>query len=1576
MVRKEVRIVFLFVFSILLIVSISNFVSAAACAPGVYPCTCKCGPFDGDSCDFDAECGTGYLCTNAQWFPCSPTGFCGDHTCNNGETCATCPGDCNCPSCTTECNNYCGGTWNGVCSTSAIGVLYTSTSCSYTQPFYFPINSHGCYTGNQYCNCQRYCGSDTDCPNIVSCSDSYTLRTEYWYCHTGHSCERGLESPNIQTFSCGSTTCSYPHTSGNCLRTCGSGTCNACTPSCSCTSGYLYCDGSRTDADGCEQPTSVTNGVLTSCSAVTCTSPYLNCDGNALNGCETAYSLSNCGSCGAVCNLPNAAESCSSSGICQLGTCSSGYGNCDGIAYNGCETALTSSSNCGSCGTTCTLPYVCQSGSCGCVPSCSGKECGPNGCGGVCGYCPSGWNCPSGTCIGCGDGSCNNGETCSSCSTDCGSCCGNGAINSGEACDDGDTSSGDGCSSSCTVESGYTCSGAPSTCTLCLINSAYWNPSSGVEDGDTVTLGITTNSACNGKSFTFLVRRNALIDSTISTINSVAPSSGSATRSWYVDIANEGNYYLRATLDERSSVTRDSGDVAITLPYVPSCPSGVCDAGENCATCATDCRCTSPQTCQSGTCTLLCDLTNAYWSPSSGVESGDSVSLVVQGSNCNGKTITFEVREEDFLSYDYIASPSSRTMSSGSATTSWTATAPDPDGETSPTYYFIATVSDDSDSYKSGNMIVTIPVPPVTCGNGAREGTEQCDDGDTISGDGCSASCTIESGWNCNSATPNVCTPICGDGLIRGTEACDDGDTISGDGCSATCTVETGYTCTNEPSICNPRTECGSNGCQPGLGEDCSNCATDCACTGSGEVCQSGTCVPSVTCGIGGCQPSFGEDCQTCPGDCGSCCGNSVINSGEACDDGNTGSGDGCSATCTVESGWTCVSEPSVCTYCGNGAIEGSEGCDDGDTTPGDGCSSTCTVETDWGCVGEPSVCNPLPSCGRNGCEPAKGETCNNCATDCGDCCGDNTCTSGYGEDCETCPEDCTWNPATEECVDGEIVLSCDLTSAYWSTTSTLSDGLVLLNVEGTNCNGKNISFVVMERDDDGLFDADDPVTHDPANIIYGSPTTYGTWVAELQDDSAGFEENPPEYYFVATVVTTGESVTSSQNDEDMLKVYDEEVICAGINYCSNYATESDCESDLCTTGVNSVPETVTCGGSFNSATGCYDYTNCGCAWDAVSQECGADWNFESSCGVCGNHVRDFGEECDDGNVISGDGCSDTCEFEGTLNPCGEGLTLCLDGTCSLNCYITDVSVSDCNYDAYCDADEGCTCSDCDGEQDACILGLLCSIFDTGCCTSTSDNECNPYCAFVDPDCGPADCGNGIMELGEECDLGTRNDVTNSGCLADCTLEVIIPGENGCPEGTTLCSDGTCSLNCYQTDEGVAPCNNDGYCDTGEGCTCSDCDGEEDTCESGLLCSLVDQACCNNDEDDFCNEYCAFVDPDCESSGGSGKGIFSVGTCVYTETSQDTCEDDGMLTRALSALWTWDPENILHIDPLRKQDSCVYIEDTFSCPASVEVSFFGFYQFIIAIGIVGLIYLIYILRKKNHSKHKRKNKKK
>ncbi|PIP64997.1 hypothetical protein COU77_00060 [Candidatus Peregrinibacteria bacterium CG10_big_fil_rev_8_21_14_0_10_49_16] len=43
--------------------------------------------------------------------------------------------------------------------------------------------------------------------------------------------------------------------------------------------------------------------------------------------------------------------------------------------------------------------------------------------------------------------------------------CGDGVIKDNETCDDGNTKSSDGCASNCTVESGFTCSGTPSTCT-------------------------------------------------------------------------------------------------------------------------------------------------------------------------------------------------------------------------------------------------------------------------------------------------------------------------------------------------------------------------------------------------------------------------------------------------------------------------------------------------------------------------------------------------------------------------------------------------------------------------------------------------------------------------------------------------------------------------------------------------------------------------------------------------------------------------------------------------------------------------------------------------------------------------------------------------------------------------------------------------------------------------------------------------------------------------------------------------------------------------------------------------------
>ncbi|MCZ7679366.1 MAG: DUF4215 domain-containing protein [Sandaracinaceae bacterium] len=82
-------------------------------------------------------------------------------------------------------------------------------------------------------------------------------------------------------------------------------------------------------------------------------------------------------------------------------------------------------------------------------------------------------------------------------------------------------------------------------------------------------------------------------------------------------------------------------------------------------------------------------------------------------------------------------------------------------------------------------------------------------------------------------------------------------------------------------------------------------------------------------------------------------CGDSTLTGDETCDDGNTGSGDGCSDTCQLEPGWSCTGV--TCTLlCGNGTLDASAGeqCDDGNTGTGDGCSGTCQVEAGWACEG------------------------------------------------------------------------------------------------------------------------------------------------------------------------------------------------------------------------------------------------------------------------------------------------------------------------------------------------------------------------------------------------------------------------------------------------------------------------------------------------------------------------------------------------------------------------------------------------------------------------------------------------
>jgi cysteine-rich repeat protein len=128
---------------------------------------------------------------------------------------------------------------------------------------------------------------------------------------------------------------------------------------------------------------------------------------------------------------------------------------------------------------------------------------------------------------------------------------------------------------------------------------------------------------------------------------------------------------------------------------------------------------------------------------------------------------------------------------------------------------------------------------------------------------------------------------------------------------------------------------------------------------GTVEACDDGNTDPGDGCD-GDCLVEPGSACEGEPSVCVQLCGNGTIEDAEACDDGNTTPDDGCT-DCDVDDGATCTGEPSMCSVCGNGVLEGPEACDDGNAMADDGCSADCAVELYSRCDGEgPGSCAPI----------------------------------------------------------------------------------------------------------------------------------------------------------------------------------------------------------------------------------------------------------------------------------------------------------------------------------------------------------------------------------------------------------------------------------------------------------------------------------------------------------------------------------------------------------------------------------------------------------------------------------------
>lgn len=353
----------------------------------------------------------------------------------------------------------------------------------------------------------------------------------------------------------------------------------------------------------------------------------------------------------------------------------------------------------------------------------------------------------------------------------------------------------------------------------------------------------------------------------------------------------------------------------------------------------------------------------------------------------------------------------------------------------------------------------------------------------------------------------------------------------------------------------------------------------------------------------------------------------------EMCDDGNQLPGDGCSAECVVESGWTCEGSPSTCRSCGDGICSvGEDECScpepecAGIGTCGDGLCCSRVGETPCSC---PDDCleDGAVTCPDGYCCPDE-RAAGNCEPDCG-MCGDHVCEPDKGEDSCTCPGDCM-----------------DMTSVCGNQ----------------NCCGDQSQPA-------------ETIDSCPQDCCPGAPVTDGICCPNESAESA-----PQDC--CDSMAQCGDSVCCPGEDPALCPECCADPVC-GDGVCCGNETVSSCAQDCCP----SCSLGVVCPGCcaddcqagdciFTCDTGCscsFDCTTGACDVTCVSSSC----TVECGSGPCnvlcqgapttkdgGPIVRGATPGVDSTCYCNGPGCNLTCPDGVTPVPCNNGGFACDSASC------------------------------------------------------------------------------------------------------------------------------------------------------------------------------------------------------------------------------------------------------------------------------------------------------------------------